>query len=90
MRAGYLVSLRFPAQQMWADDDIVYFSEDDYLHLEQAFVALRSASDQIPSAAYFALYARPRETPASVPEYRTPCPRTGFIDPRDWSTVTAG
>jgi hypothetical protein len=77
MRASYLAALRFPVQQRWDDDDIVYFSEDDYLHLEQSFVALQTASDQIPSAAYFALYA-------STP--RNPCigPGVPHAVPADW------
>lgn len=77
MRASYLAALRFPARAGWSDDDIVYFSEDDYLHDDQAFIALQSAANHIPAAGYFALYA-------STPRHPSFGPGLPHSVPADW------
>jgi hypothetical protein len=54
MRGSYLAALRYPRQHGW-QDDLVWFSEDDYLYRPEAFVALEAAAARS-SADYFALY----------------------------------
>lgn len=75
MRASYTAALRLAAERRWPDTDLVYFCEDDYLHLPDAFVALAAAAEAIRQASYFALYgstprhANPLEFPGG---YRMP------------------
>ncbi len=40
----------------WDDGDVIYFCEDDYLHLPEAFEFLINAVKDIPQAEYFTLY----------------------------------
>ena len=76
MRGNYLAApVRYPDRAGWPPEDLVYFSEDDYLHDPQAFVALEAAA--IPSAGYFALCA-------STPEHPALGPRVPFKTPADW------
>ena len=87
MRDSFIAGLRYPTDQGWPDDDVVYFCEDDYLHDPQAFVALSAAASAIPSAGYFALYA-------STPVHPAMGPNVPFEPPADWvehpSIVVAG
>jgi glycosyltransferase involved in cell wall biosynthesis len=55
MRGSYMAALRTPDRFGWADDDLVWFSEDDYLYAPDAFVRLLDAARELP-ADYFALY----------------------------------
>jgi hypothetical protein len=57
MKTSFHTALRLPQQRGWADDDVVYFCEDDYLHLPDSLVRLRRAVEELP-ADYYALYAR--------------------------------
>ena len=41
----------------WADEDLVYFAEDDYLFRREAFAGLCHATEQLPTGAYLAPYA---------------------------------
>lgn len=77
MRGSYRAALALPGQRGWSDDDVVYFSEDDYLHDPHAFVALREAAGGIPAAGYFALYA-------STPDHPAFGPQVPFSAPKDW------
>jgi hypothetical protein len=43
----------------FADDDIVYFVEDDYLHVREALGKLQAAFLQVPNAHYVTLYDHP-------------------------------
>jgi hypothetical protein len=43
----------------WADEDVVYFAEDDYLHTDDAFLRLVEAVQALPDVAYFTLYDHP-------------------------------
>lgn len=65
MRKSYVAGLRFALSQAWKDDDVVWFSEDDYLYDPQAFRALRAAATGV-EAAYFALYGGTRDFPINV------------------------
>jgi hypothetical protein len=74
MRGSYLTGLRYAADQ-WDDDDVVWFSEDDYLYRPEALRRLMQAFTTIPEAEYFALYAslptKPVE-PEGYPRIRRP------------------
>lgn len=64
MRGSYVSALSLPCRMNWPDDDLVYFSEDDYLHDAEAFAMLAAAGSEIPAAHYFALYASTPRHPA--------------------------
>jgi hypothetical protein len=53
---SYREALAAATSAGWPDDDLVYLSEDDYLYLPDAFVALAEAAQEIPRADYFTLY----------------------------------
>jgi hypothetical protein len=78
MRKSYLSGLDFPRLRKWQDEDIVYFSEDDYLHAPDAFVHLRSAAAALEEASYFALYASTPDHPAFGPDIP-------LVPPKDWT-----
>lgn len=94
MRKSYLAALDLPERRQWPDDHIVYFSEDDYLHLPDAFRALSNAAAAIPWATYFALYG---STPlhansAEFPEGLTlpadwPSPPDATVDGHSWVNI---
>ncbi len=69
LRGSYVAALELATSGRWAPDDVVWFSEDDYLYLPDAFERLGQAADGIPQADYFALYGT---TPSSVPERYLP------------------
>ncbi|HEY6798034.1 MAG TPA: glycosyltransferase [Kineosporiaceae bacterium] len=81
MRRSYLQGLRAPSALGWADDDLVWYSEDDYLYRPDAFTHLVAAAKALPEADYFALYgvAYGRQPEGEVP------PR-----PRGWQPSVAG
>ena len=54
---AYWTALELALEQPWADDDLVYFGEDDYLYRPDAFRALAAAAQQLPHADHFAPYA---------------------------------
>jgi hypothetical protein len=78
MQQSYLTALRHAIGQEWDPEDVVYFSEDDYLYHPDALTRLEQAARALPEVDYFALYAG---TPGRVPE-GDPTPRPGF--PRGW------
>jgi glycosyltransferase involved in cell wall biosynthesis len=43
----------------WADDDLVYLAEDDYLYRPGALTALAEAANELPDVDYFSLYDHP-------------------------------
>jgi hypothetical protein len=57
MKGSLRAALKLPAERGWSKDDLVWFSEDDYLYQPHAFTGLRAAASAFPDAAYFALYA---------------------------------
>ncbi len=77
MRASYVSALKLPRASDWPDDDLVYFSEDDYLHDDRAFVALQAAQLEIAGAEYFALYA-------STPQHIAFPPGVDVTEPADF------
>jgi hypothetical protein len=56
MRGSYRAALEHATSGRWADEDIVWFSEDDYLYRPDSFEQLERATTAIPEADYFALY----------------------------------
>lgn len=56
---SYRACVAMVEYRKWDDDDIVYFAEDDYLYLDDAFVRLREAVEALPEVAYFSLYDHP-------------------------------
>jgi len=55
-RGSYRACIRVPEQRGWPDDDLVYFCEDDYLHLPHALATVRAAAEELPDAGFFNLY----------------------------------
>jgi hypothetical protein len=54
---AYWTALELALDQGWADDDLVYFGEDDYLYRQETFTALEHAAEQLPHVDHFAPYA---------------------------------
>jgi hypothetical protein len=54
---AYWTALELALEQPWADDDLVYFGEDDYLYRPDTFTALRHAAERLPHVDHFAPYA---------------------------------
>lgn len=65
MRRSFMAGLQYPDRAEWPDEDLVYFCEDDYLHVPRAMVELTAAAQAIPDAHYFALYASTPRHPAA-------------------------
>jgi hypothetical protein len=76
MRRSYVFGLQLPQRMNWPDDDVVWYSEDDYLYRPDAFTRLLAAAKAMPQAEYFALYGG--FSPESAPE-------EGLHFPRQWS-----
>ena len=75
MRTSYLTGLHQATERNWADDDVAYFCEDDYLHTIDAFATLTAAAEQLPQVAYFTLHgARKREPAVDFPHGWRPQP----------------
>jgi hypothetical protein len=89
MKASFHAALRLPQQRGWADDDVVYFCEDDYLHLPEALVRLRAATEAT-KADYYALYGKHRLLDgehAGEWAWARATPYPGRIEPRGWRPV---
>jgi hypothetical protein len=54
---AYWTALELALEQGWADEDLVYFGEDDYLYRAETFTALQHAAEALPHVAHFAPYA---------------------------------
>jgi hypothetical protein len=81
LRGSYVFALDLPRRLGWADDDVVWYGEDDYLYRPEALQNLAAAAEAMPQADYFALYGL---TPTQVPDDALP-PR-----PRGWRYTVAG
>lgn len=73
-----MTALRLPLERGWADDDVVYFCEDDYLHTADALVRLKAATERL-AADYFALYGT---LPAERAAGHVSDP--AHVEPRGW------
>lgn len=56
---SYRACIALVDSRVWDDDDVVYFAEDDYLYLEDAFARLVEAVEALPESSYFTLYDHP-------------------------------
>jgi len=81
LRGSYVFSLRAPTILGWPDDDLVWFSEDDYLYRPEAFTNLIGAAAAMPEADYFALYGFVH---GQLPDADMPA------RPRGWRPAVAG
>ncbi|WP_028064095.1 hypothetical protein [Solirubrobacter soli] len=54
---AYWTALELALEQGWADEDLVYFGEDDYLYRPETFAALEAAAARLPHVDHFAPYA---------------------------------
>lgn len=89
MRGSYRAALELATSGRWGRDDVVWFSEDDYLYLPSAFEELLAATSSVPEADYFALYATIRTLPLVGDDGRpTPHRPAGWWDVPPW--VVAG
>lgn len=64
MRGSYRTALAYPQAAQWASEDLVWFSEDDYLYTPGSFHCLHRAAETLSEVDYFALYASTPERPA--------------------------
>jgi hypothetical protein len=57
-RSSYRTAILLAARREWADDDLVWFAEDDYLYTPRAFVELMAGASApaLADADYFSLY----------------------------------
>jgi hypothetical protein len=78
-----MTALRLPQERGWADDDVVYFCEDDYLHTADALVHLEAATERL-AADYFALYGT---LPAERAAGQVSDP--SHVQPRGWRPAEA-
>ncbi len=90
MRRSFHTALRLPQDRGWADDDVVYFCEDDYLHLPHALTHLRQAVEDL-GADYYALYGRHRmvdgEQAGRWSWHPTPDPAEPSPEPAGWEPL---
>ncbi|HEY6798304.1 MAG TPA: glycosyltransferase [Kineosporiaceae bacterium] len=88
MRRSYVFSLQMPQRLNWADGDVVWYSEDDYLYRPEAFTRLIAAAEAMPEVDYFALYGgySPEEAdPDGPPEPRNWwAPSPAMVDGQEW------
>lgn len=77
-RHSYLAALRHATESDWPDQEVLWYSEDDYLYRPEALERLMEAVEAAPSVDYFGLYAG---TPSRQLE-REPLPPDGT--PRGW------
>jgi hypothetical protein len=84
MRGSYRSALQVATSGRWQDDDVVWFSEDDYLYLPTALPALDQAATSIPEAEYFALYASTPARPAMLPDEGPAHRPSGWRDLAPW------
>ncbi|MDO5629703.1 MAG: hypothetical protein Q4G43_15415 [Mobilicoccus sp.] len=77
MRGSYVTALKLAVESDWADDDIVYFCEDDYLHTPDAVEVLHGLQAR-PEVSYLALHGG---TPDYANEFEFP---GGFRYPQGW------
>ncbi|SEP21393.1 hypothetical protein [Trujillonella endophytica] len=80
---SYLSALRLATHGTWDDDDVVAYSEDDYLYRPEAFPALVRAAAVVPEADYFGLYGSNPLQPHPRPDPPVHRPR-GWVDPPPW------
>jgi hypothetical protein len=84
MRGSYRAALDYATSGRWPASDLVWFSEDDYLYLPQAFRKLERAISTITEAEYFALYASTPRRPVKTDDEPFAHRPTGWRDLAAW------
>ena len=79
-RASFRYAQRHVIDSDWADDDVVFFCEDDYLHTPEALVAVERAAHALPDVAYFLPYGSTRAHPLTSLEHFEECTPKGWED----------
>jgi hypothetical protein len=83
MRSSYRAALNYALRQEWPDTDVVFFSEDDYLYTEDAFLRLGRFEQLRPDTTYFALFGF-SGTPGNVA-----AGKAEHALPKNWEPVRA-
>jgi hypothetical protein len=79
-RASFRYAQRYAIESDWADDDVVFFCEDDYLHTPEVLAALDKAARALPEVAYFLPYGSTRDHPLGSLEHFEECTPKGWQD----------
>ena len=83
---SYLSAIGRAVDSAWSDDDVVYFSEDDYLYTESAMSVLREFTLHVPEADFVTLYDHPDQTSRARRSRR----RVEIVSPRHyWRSSTS-
>lgn len=77
-RVSFRYALKRAIASDWADDDVVYFVEDDYLHAPDALARLDAAVRALPEVSYFLTYGATRTSPLGSLEHYEEC------TPKNW------
>ena len=78
MRPSYRFALNYAMKSDWADDDVVYLVEDDYLHLPEALAVLDKSVRALPEISYFLTYGSTWTHPLHSAEH------LAVLKPRRW------
>ncbi|TXR56410.1 hypothetical protein [Quadrisphaera setariae] len=96
MRGSYWGAITLATDSDWSDDDVVWFSEDDYLYHPEAFTALVAAADgpEAVPAQYFGLYGSTPDRTVHGPDEPPSEPPPGWVqlgpfrsEGRDWVRI---
>jgi hypothetical protein len=69
MRPSYRFALNHAMKSDWADEDVVYLCEDDYLHIPDALARLDQAIRALPEISYFLTYGSTQTHPVRSVEH---------------------
>ncbi len=84
MRGSYRAALRHATSGRWDADDVVWFSEDDYLYRPDALRRLEQATGTLAEAEYFALYGSTPLHPLGQDSEPVPHRPSGWRDLAPW------
>jgi hypothetical protein len=79
-RTSFRYAQRYVIDSDWADDDVVFFCEDDYLHTPESLAALDEAVHALPEVSYFLPYGSTRAYPLTSLEHFEECTPKGWQD----------
>ena len=86
LRGSYVKGLLLPSERGWAEDDIVYFCEDDYLHTQDSLTSLIRAAAELKHATYFTLHGNLPRTRADFPPGWVPRP-SEHVGKTSWMNI---
>lgn len=84
MRGSYRAALELPASEGWPDDDVAWFSEDDYLYHPDSLRLLHRITETVAAADYFSVYGSTPTRPAKRPDEPVAHRPSGWIDLPPW------